>query len=151
MLVWVFEDHNGIGNDMPERLSSAARSRNMARVRQKDTAPEFLVRRALRRLGYGYRLHSKELPGKPDLVFRSRRKVIFVHGCFWHSHQGCKRATKPQSNQAFWEAKLKRNVERDRTNIAALEQGGWQVLTLWQCELTDGEALNRRLIGFLTN
>jgi DNA mismatch endonuclease (patch repair protein) len=88
------------------------------------------------------------LPGKPDLVFRSKRKAIFVHGCFWHAHSGCKRATTPQSNAEFWATKLKRNVERDAENVAALEENGWQVLTVWQCELSD-EALSERLIEFL--
>jgi DNA mismatch endonuclease, patch repair protein len=136
---------------MPDQLSSAARSLNMARIRQKDTQPELIVRRAVRRLGYGYRLHSKDLPGRPDLVFRSRRKVIFVHGCFWHVHQGCRRATTPRSNEEFWKAKLKRNVERDIANLAALRKEGWGVLTIWQCELKDREALDRRLVEFMKN
>src|SRR5262245_15498793 len=134
---------------MPDKLSCEERSKNMARVRPKDTAPEFVVRRAAWRLGYRYRLHSKDLPGKPDLVFRARRKIIFVHGCFWHSHLHCKRATKPQSNVEFWDKKLRRNAERDAANLAALEKQGWKVLTIWQCELKDRPLLDRRLKKFL--
>jgi len=121
----------------------------MSRIRGKDTKPEMKVRRAAHALGYRFRLHRKDLPGKPDLTFPSRRAVVFVNGCFWHRHE-CDRGRKtPASNVEFWQDKFRRNVERDRRNVAALESEGWRVLTIWECDLGDPEALDRRLIGFL--
>lgn len=121
----------------------------MARVGGKDTGPELTVRSAAHRLGYRFRLHCRDLPGTPDLVFRGRRGVVFVHGCFWHSHPGCKRATRPSSNIDFWRNKLDRNVERDRTSVALLEGEGWDVLVIWECETKDAAELERRLVEFL--
>lgn len=123
----------------------------MSRVRGKDTKPEMLVRRLVHSLGYRYRLHRKDLPGKPDLVFGPRRKVIFIHGCFWHQHPdpNCKLARMPKSRQDFWRPKLRKNRERDEANRAALEADGWQVLEIWECELKDLEALEKRLVEFL--
>lgn len=122
----------------------------MARVRSKDTAPELKVRRLVHHLGYRYRLHVAGLPGKPDLVFPSRRKVIFVHGCFWHGHEACRSGrVRPQANAAFWGPKLDRNKERDAKNLAALAADGWTSLVLWACELHDEDALRVRLTAFL--
>lgn len=121
----------------------------MARVRSRDTAPERLVRNALTRLGYRYRLHRSDLPGKPDIAFIGRRKVIFVHGCFWHGHD-CKRGARtPRANADYWRAKIERNRARDARNAAALVKAGWQTLTIWECSLADAAALNASLQRFL--
>src|SRR5215813_8380564 len=98
-----------------DTISKTRRSANMSKIRSQNTKPELFVRSLVHRLGYRYRLHVKSLPGKPDLVFKSRRKIILVHGCFWHSHQGCRVAHLPKSNLGYWSPKLKRNLERDRT------------------------------------
>ncbi len=132
-----------------DRLSPDARSRLMSRVRGKDTKPEMVVRRLAHSLGYRFRLHRKELPGRPDLVFPGRRAVVFVHGCFWHRHEGCRLASTPKSNEAFWEAKFGRNVERDRAAVEKLEADGWRVLTVWECETRDREGMAAQLRGFL--
>jgi DNA mismatch endonuclease (patch repair protein) len=124
------------------------RSANMRAIRSKDMRPELAVRRLVHGLGYRYRLHKKELPGKPDLVFTSRRKVIFVHGCFWHSH-GCKVAHVPKSNLEYWMPKLARNLARDEKSIAALTASGWKSLVIWECETKDETNLNKRLRKFL--
>jgi DNA mismatch endonuclease, patch repair protein len=116
----------------------------MSRIRGKDTAPELVVRRLLHRLGYRFRLHRADLPGKPDIVLPGRRTAVFVHGCFWHAH-GCKIGRPPKSRPEFWLPKLKRNRERDAGNEAALVAKGWKVLTLWQCEIRDAETLETRL------
>lgn len=121
----------------------------MRRIRSTDTAPELAVRRLLYRLGYRYRLHRKELPGRPDLVFLKRRKVIFVHGCFWHVHT-CNAGRQPKTNQVYWSAKLARNVERDALNQAALLALGWESLVVWECQLhIPGLDLERTLVAFL--
>lgn len=132
-----------------DRVPQETRSVLMARVRHKDTKPEMKVRRLAHRLGFRFRLHRPDMPGKPDLVFPSRRAAILVHGCFWHQHEGCRKATIPRTRQDFWEAKLGRNVERDRATEAALRKLGWRVLVVWECETSDEEALSKRLIGFL--
>jgi DNA mismatch endonuclease (patch repair protein) len=128
-----------------EVLVSARRSRNMARVRGKDTKPEMVVRRMLHALGYRFRLHRSDLPGCPDIVFPSRRKVIFVHGCFWHQHRGCPKAKLPKTRRLFWETKLSRNKIRDGLQIKELNANGWDVLVVWECQLTDLAVLTRRL------
>jgi DNA mismatch endonuclease (patch repair protein) len=109
----------------------------MRQIRSKDTAPELVLRQLLHRKGYRFRLHRKDLPGKPDLVFPSRKKVIFVHGCFWHQHPGCREGRVPGSRQSYWEPKLRRNQERDAAAQIQLENEGWQYLVLWECELKD--------------
>ncbi|MER9144642.1 very short patch repair endonuclease [Mesorhizobium sp. M0871] len=109
----------------------------MRRVKGKDTLPEMRVRRVAHALGYRFRLHPCDLPGKPDLVFRKHHVVVFVHGCFWHRHPGCKKAGMPKSKTEFWEAKFNRNVCRDRENVAELERMGWKVRVLWECETKD--------------
>ncbi|MDZ7622437.1 MAG: very short patch repair endonuclease [Candidatus Competibacteraceae bacterium] len=117
------------------------RSRTMRAVKSRDTAPEMTVRRLIFSMGYRYRLHRKDLPGKPDLVFSIRRKVIFVHGCFWHGHDCRRGAGVPKNNREYWERKIARNRERDCQHSADLERGGWAVLTLWECQVRE----NRRL------
>ena len=121
----------------------------MRRVRGKNTRPEMVVRRLAHRLGYRFRLHRRDLPGSPDLVFPGRRAVIFVHGCFWHQHDCPRGARRPSSNVGYWHPKLARNVERDREVRQGLENEGWRVLVLWECEMRDSEQLSRRLAGFL--
>jgi len=132
-----------------DTLSPAERSERMARIRSKDTRPELWVRRLVHRMGYRYRLHVESLPGRPDLVFRKRRKAIFVHGCFWHRHGGCKLARLPKSKLDFWRPKLEANRERDLKNQAALKQMGWDVLVIWECELGDLQRLAKRVEEFL--
>jgi DNA mismatch endonuclease (patch repair protein) len=124
------------------------RSENMRAIRSKDTLPEIAVRSLVHRLGYRFRLHRQDLPGKPDLVFPARRKVIFVHGCFWHSH-ACKAGLIPQSNRDFWLPKLSKNKLRDRKNLKALALLSWDALVIWQCELKDSGAIRRRVKQFL--
>jgi DNA mismatch endonuclease, patch repair protein len=125
------------------------RSENMRRIRSKGMLPELAVRSMVHRMGYRFRLHRKDLPGKPDLVFVSLRKVIFVHGCFWHSHRGCKMAHKPKTNVDYWGPKLKRNQSRDKKNLAALTALGWTPLVIWECETKDEKSIRRRVAPFL--
>lgn len=121
----------------------------MARVRGKDTKPERAVRRALTEMGVRYRLNGGDIAGKPDIVFKGKRRLIFVHGCFWHQHPGCRRAKRPQTRVAFWSKKLDRNISRDRQIARYLRGEGWKLLVLWECELSDAEALRRKLRTFL--
>lgn len=123
----------------------------MSLVRGRDTKPEMRVRRPTHALGYRYRLHRRDLPGKPDLVFGPRRKVIFVHGCFWHRHPdpACKFARLPKSRKDFWLPKLEGNRERDERNNAMLTEMGWDVLEIWECETADADALAKKIKGFL--
>ncbi|MFZ0320420.1 MAG: DNA mismatch endonuclease Vsr, partial [Candidatus Sulfotelmatobacter sp.] len=129
--------------------SPSQRSQIMSRIRSSDTGPEMQVRHLLHRLGYRYALHRRDLPGVPDLVFTSRRKVVLVHGCFWHQHKGCADGRTPKSRIAYWEPKLQRNVERDRRNISKLRRGGWGVMLVWECETMNIEILRKRLVRFL--
>jgi len=133
---------------VPDRPGSV-RSANMRAVRSKNTKPEIIVRKVAHRLGYRFRLHRRDLPGHPDLVFAARRKVIFVHGCFWHVHTGCKRATSPKANAAFWRAKLDRNVQRDADQLAALQDAGWEALVVWECETKNQHQLSATIRSFL--
>ncbi|AGG87595.1 very short patch repair endonuclease [Rhodanobacter denitrificans] len=127
-----------------DTVSPAIRSRMMSRIRGSDTAPELAVRSCAHRLGLRFRLHVRNLPGRPDLVFPKHRKIIFVHGCFWHRH-GCKWTTTPKTRQEFWRQKFLANQSRDRRNIAALEIDGWTVHVIWECETRDMAALEIRL------
>jgi DNA mismatch endonuclease (patch repair protein) len=123
----------------------------MARVRSRDTKPELMVRRMLHAMGYRYRLHAKDLPGKPDIVFRGRRKAILVQGCFWHRHadQDCPLARMPKSRLEFWGPKLEANRQRDIANVERLEALGWEVLLVWECELRDREQVGNALRRFI--
>jgi len=123
----------------------------MSRVKSKNTTPEMAVRRLVFGMGYRYRLYDKRLSGKPDLVFPSRHKILFVNGCFWHGHEGCRYARLPKTRVDFWRAKVERNRTRDQENIASLQADGWKVLTVWQCELKDIEKLTDRLYDFIEN
>ncbi len=121
----------------------------MAQVKSKGMKPEMQVRRLLHGLGYRYRLHRADLPGRPDLVFPARRKIVLVNGCFWHYHSGCPRVRIPAANQDYWLAKLKRNKARDERNLGLLEESGWAVMTVWECQLRDLAETTARLIAFL--
>ena len=123
----------------------------MRSIRSKNTRPELVVRRLLRELGYGYRLHRRDLPGRPDIAFIGRRKVIFVHGCFWHQHEGveCPLVKSPKSRLEYWVPKLERNRSRDLRNVKQLQNAGWQTLTVWECEIDDTGLLAQRLRRFL--
>ena len=136
---------------MADKLSPEHRSRNMAAIRSKDMKPELVVRRLAHSLGFRFRLHRKDLAGKPDLVFPKYKAVIFVHGCFWHQHEDarCLDGKQPKSNQNYWAPKLSRNVERDAKNKASLEQQGWRVLIIWECETKDAVMLASRIHDFL--
>ena len=123
----------------------------MRRVRSVDTTPEMRVRRLVYGMGYRYRLHAKDLPGSPDLAFRGRKKAVFVHGCYWHRHPGCRRASTPTTRRDYWQAKFDRNVARDAKAQAALEADGWSVLIVWECETKDEGALRETLASFLTD
>ena len=120
---------------MTDRISKAHRSWNMSRIRGKDTTPEILLRKLLHRAGYRFRLHSPNLPGKPDIVLKKYKTVIFVHGCFWHRHEDCPGATFPKTRTGFWLDKFRGTVERDRRKQKELEEAGWRVVTVWECQL----------------
>lgn len=120
---------------MTDKISSSVRSKNMAAIKGKDTKPEIIVRRYLHKLGYRFRLHRKDLPGKPDITLPRFKTVIFVHGCFWHRHEQCANSVMPTSNVAFWRKKLDGNVVRDKKNVELLKEQGWKVLVIWECEV----------------
>jgi len=132
-----------------DNLSRAERSEIMARVRSTDTRPEMLVRKLVYALGYRYRLHARELPGRPDIVFRKRAKVIFIHGCFWHRHTRCALARLPKSRLDFWLPKLEGNKRRDDRNRRELQRMGWKVLTVWECQLNRPARMADRIRRFL--
>lgn len=121
----------------------------MARVHSKNTSPELIVRKELQRLGFRYSLNSAHLPGKPDIVFPKRQKLIFIHGCFWHQHKGCKASKRPTSNIDYWSQKLERNISRDKRNITTLKKSGWEVLVLWECQIKKPGFLTRKLMNFM--
>ena len=125
------------------------RSALMARVKQKNTKPELIVRHLLHSNGFRYRLHRSDLPGTPDIVFIGRKKAIFVHGCFWHRHEGCSRTTTPKTRVAFWLEKFHENIERDRRKLTELSARGWSTLVIWECETMNQEYLEDRLVQFL--
>lgn len=134
---------------MTDKLSRERRSANMRAVRSRNTAPEMRVRQIAHGLGYRFRLHQRDLPGKPDLAFPGRRKAVFVHGCFWHQHEGCLRGSAPQSNRDFWRPKLARNIARDAEQLVALKKRGWRSLVIWECQTKDEKRLAARLSRFL--
>lgn len=133
---------------MADTWTKGQRSRVMSRVKNKNTTPEVQVRSMLHRMGYRFRLHRRDLPGAPDVVLPRDRKTIFVHGCFWHNHD-CPRGKRPSTRTEFWNPKLDANVERDRANREALEEDGWQVLIVWECELKDSETVREKLRHFM--
>lgn len=120
---------------MTDTLTVTERSRLMSKIRGKNTSPEIAVRSLLHRVGYRFRVHVSSLPGKPDIVLPKYRTVIFVHGCFWHRHKGCKAATTPKSHRKFWAEKFKRNIANDRKHVRQLRQLSWKVVTVWECQL----------------
>lgn len=126
-------------------IGKDARSRLMGRIRGKDTKPEMTVRQIAHRLGYRFRLHRRDLPGSPDLVFPGRRKVVFVHGCYWHRHPGCRFAYTPKSNVEFWTRKFVANEARDEAAVTCLLAQGWDVLVIWECEARDSQLVASRL------
>jgi DNA mismatch endonuclease (patch repair protein) len=132
-----------------DTLSPQERSERMRRVRQRGTKPELVVRRALHGMGFRFRLHRRDLPGRPDIVLPRRRAVIFVHGCFWHRHPGCSRATTPKTRTQYWLPKFAENEARDAKAIAALEAAGWRVRVVWECETLEPVTLARSLCEFL--
>lgn len=134
---------------MTDHLSEKQRSANMRAVRSRNTRPEVRVRQIIHRLGYRFRLHQVDLPGKPDIALQRLQKAIYVHGCFWHQHKGCRRATIPQSNRAFWLRKLRRNVVRDSEQLVLIRKRGWRVMVVWECELKKERRLQAKLERFL--
>lgn len=135
---------------MTDRISPERRSENMRRICSKDTNPEIELRAIVHSLGYRFRLHRDNLPGKPDLVFPSRRKVIFVHGCFWHQHSRCKEGRIPASRRDYWLPKLTKNRERDSAVRHALRNKGWKILTVWECQLKSKQAISKSVTRFLS-
>jgi DNA mismatch endonuclease, patch repair protein len=136
-----------MSNKRSDIFSPEKRSQVMSKVRSKDTKPEIVIRRLLHSLGYRFRLYRKELPGNPDIVLPKYKTVIFVNGCFWHQHEGCKKSKLPISNSLFWSVKLQKNVERDKKNIERLEDLGWQVLLIWECQLRDLSTIEEMIIN----
>ncbi|MDQ6707565.1 MAG: very short patch repair endonuclease [Acidobacteriota bacterium] len=133
-----------------DTLSAERRSDNMRRIRSKDTSPEITVRKLVHGMGFRYRLHVARLPGKPDLVFARLKKIIEVRGCFWHQHNGCSDSRIPKSRIDYWAPKLARNIKRDRENERQLTALGWQVLTIWECELKSPASYTQRIRRFLS-
>jgi len=135
---------------MADVFTRKKRSVIMSHIRSKNTKPEIAVRRLIREMGYSYRLHGKSLPGRPDLVLARYRRVVFVHGCFWHVHGGrCKRARPPRSRIDYWTPKLEANKQRDRLAAGRLRRSGWRVLIIWECQLRHAEKLRRRIQRFM--
>lgn len=126
-------------------LTQEQRRKTMRAVKSADTKPELLVRKLLFAAGFRYRLHRKDLPGKPDIVLSRYRTVVFVHGCFWHQHPGCKHAARPSTRQEYWQSKLDRNMARDAAQIHELESLGWHVIVVWECQTKDRDALRKKL------
>jgi len=118
-----------------DSITKERRSLNMSKIRSKDTLPELLIRKALWRMGYRYRLHYKKLPSKPDIVIVKHRIVIFVHGCFWHRHKNCIEASRPKTNSEYWETKINKNVERDKRHKKEIEKNGWKTIIIWECKV----------------
>lgn len=134
---------------MTDIYDERKRSTLMSGIRVRDTKPEKIVRSVLHRLGYRFRLQRRDLPGRPDIVLPKYKTVIFVHGCFWHQHEGCRKARRPKSNQEFWNSKLDANVHRDHRNQAALEELGWHVIVVWECETSHPDNISEKLSNHL--
>lgn len=134
---------------MPDVFTAEKRSAIMSRIKGENTKPEILVRKVIHSLGYRFRLHSKKLLGKPDIVFPRHRKIIFVNGCFWHGHTGCSRSALPSTNKEFWRDKIVRNKARDISVRRKLNREGWKLLVVWQCQTRNLESLSKRLATFL--
>lgn len=134
-----------------DKVSKERRSWNMSRIRGKDTKPELVVRSFLHRMGYRFRLHQRDLPGKPDIVLPKHNTLIFVHGCFWHRHKGCKYAYMPKSRVNFWKEKFAGTIERDRKHQKELKELGWEVHVIWECEIKIIEILEKRVTGIFRN
>ena len=134
---------------MPDVYDAVKRSDVMRKVRGRDTKPEILVRQTLHRAGFRFRIHRRDLPGRPDIVLPKYHAAIFVHGCFWHGHPSCPHAARPMSNVDYWRRKLDRNIERDASNMAALRQAGWHVIVLWECEIRTHAQAEEMLNGVL--
>jgi len=130
---------------MTDHLTKKERSWNMSLIRSRDTSPEKIVRKVLTNLGVRYRLHSKQLPGKPDIVIKRDKLAIFINGCFWHQHKGCKRKTMPKGNRNYWKPKLERNVAKQKADIKALRKDNWKVGIVWECETRDEDKLKKKL------
>ena len=133
-----------------DTLTSGMRSWNMSRIRGKNTKPELAVRSLLHRMGYRFRLKNSKIPGKPDIILRRHKTVVFVHGCFWHRHTGCKYAYMPKSRTDFWKKKFDSNVQRDHLVAAQLKEQGWRQLVVWECELKDIDALAKKIKAFFS-
>lgn len=123
-------------------ISAEQRSKIMAQIGSKNTKPEIIVRKWLHRRGFRFRLHRADLPGKPDIVLPKFKTIIFIHGCFWHQHLNCKKSTLPKNNSTYWEEKFKRNLKNDSKAISQLQESGWQVIIIWECEVLNGEYQN---------
>lgn len=136
---------------LTDKISRERRSANMRAIRSKDMKPEMIVRRLAHCMGYRYRLHRKDLPGKPDMVFPSRHAVVFVNGCFWHGHDCKVGRRRPNSNRDYWIPKIKRNQERDAKNLVALRADGWKVLVIWECEIRELESVSKKLVRFFSH
>lgn len=135
---------------MPDVFSPKTRSTIMSRIKGRDTNPERIVRSIIHRMGYRFRLHAKELPGKPDIVLPKHKKLVFVNGCFWHGHKGCKRAKIPATNTTFWLKKINSNIARDKKKLKELKKLGWKPLVVWQCQLRDKQELTMSIRNFLS-
>jgi DNA mismatch endonuclease (patch repair protein) len=133
-----------------DKFNPEKRSKIMARVKQANTHPEKAVRSTLHRLGYRFRVHRKDLPGNPDIVLPKYKRIVFVHGCFWHGHKGCKRSARPATNVVFWNQKLSANESRDRRVVRQLRKQGWTVLVIWGCETTNNDRIKEKLLKFLS-
>jgi DNA mismatch endonuclease (patch repair protein) len=135
--------------NMTDSITTERRSDNMRKIRSKDTKPEVRLRKLLFRLGYRFRLHRKDLPGKPDIVFPGRKKVIFIHGCFWHQHRDCREGRLPGSRQEYWIPKLKNNISRDQKHVVDLQNLGWKVLVIWECQAAKIDHTEDTMLKFL--
>jgi DNA mismatch endonuclease, patch repair protein len=134
---------------MPDIMTREERSERMSRVKNKDSKPEMRVRSLVHRMGYRFRLHNKKLPARPDIVLSRHRKVILIHGCYWHQHGVCRPLAIPENNPDFWRKKFAENVQRDKRNLRELKKLGWRVLVVWECETMDAKLLERKLRRFL--